>query len=289
MLPPIKRVRKPLKIDVQEYNLGWLSSDVKLRILPVKENTKKYLASGFSMDYHISHGPLAYDSAANKYVFAYATISGEVNLPPELQKIFGNQNKQPWMITQSKVSFDNVWEQTVSFTPQIIPQFGTLKIGDSNAVSQFTIENNVIKQIQINGTVGAISLQADPKNPFAPDVSIQPMSFKQNSIIQPIGLWNADGTFSIPDIFIKSKDNGLNINNFSLHSVRGIDANNLYNSDLAISMEKMDIKNKLTSPFSPFSFKLDFKLNNLSPAGLMAYYDYLEKNSISFSRNIRNN
>lgn len=270
---------KIFKIEVEKYNLGWFSSDVKVNIVPIQKN--KYFSDKFTLNYHVSHGPLAYDAVAEKYVFAYAAISGEFRLSPEVQKLFyGKEINQPWMVLQTTVNFNNVWEQTVSFPTQIIPHVGTLQITDSNSVIQFVLKNKVIQQWQANGKSGTISLQADANNLFVPDVLTQPFTFNQTSARQANGLWNSDTKISTPNIFFKWKQgDNLNINNLSMHSIRGLDNNNLYHYDYKISLEKIDIQNKFAAAFSPLAFKLDYTLSNLSPSGLNDYYNFIGKSS----------
>lgn len=274
---------KSFKIEIEKYDLGWLSSDVKLNIIPRQKN--KVLSNNFTIDGHISHGPLAYDDLAKTYVFAFAAISGKFHLPSEFQKLFASQgNNQLWMISQTKVNFNNVWEQTVSFPAQVIPNIGTIEITNSNSIYQFMMKNNIVTQWNVNGESGAIHLRADANNILIPDASVRPFTFNQISIRQPNGLWNSDSKLSTPNIALKWKQgDSISINNLSMNSVSGVDLNNLYNYNYALSTGKIEVQNKWISAFSPLTAKLNFTLNNLSPAGLSDYYDFIGKSGVTGS------
>ncbi|SRR5579885_3362269 len=274
----------PLKIEVEEYDLGWLKSHVKFRIMPLDKRAAIYFPNGMTVVNDISHGPFAYDTTENKYVFAYAVINGETDLSPEIQMLwFGHPLSQPFMKSQTTVSFNNIWSQNISLAPIIMPNIATIKFADSKSVSRFVLESNMIKEMILNGTFGAISVQGDANNPGVPDATIQPITVYQHSIRQTNGLWNSTSEFSTPKISIQWKDGrSVNIEKLDLSSVRGMGANDLYSGSLKISMNKLEIQGNDIPPVS--SANLNVELNDLDPAGLIAYIDYLKNhNTDSFT------
>src|SRR5437762_699951 len=78
----------PVKIEVTNYQLGWLHSDAKLNFVFLDKDLNRNHTQEFNSDYHISHGPLVYDHIQKKYTPALAVVTSKTYLPSLLQILF---------------------------------------------------------------------------------------------------------------------------------------------------------------------------------------------------------
>ena len=266
-----------VKFDVKQYQLGWLKSDLKLRVLSTDPELNKEFPNGITVEYKISHGPWVYDDVAKQYVFAYAILTSDIYLPPEIEMmILGKQSNKPILKMQTIVSFNDTWAQHVSIEPISIPGMGAIKFADSTGLTSFKLVNDVLYGMNLSGTIGAITVTADKNNPLIPDALIQPISLSQKLARQDIGLWNSDSDAKFPGIAINWKDgNGVNLEKLELSSVHGIDANKVYNASFNLSTGKFEVKYTDKNIPSIVNSKFNVAVNNLNPAAINDYLNYM--------------
>src|SRR6266496_3821808 len=98
---------KSLKVEIVEYNLGWLHSTAKTHVTSTDPETLKYMPEGVTIDNEISHGPFVYDSANDQYRFACAYDVSRISLPSSLQKmLMPTQPDQPIFESDTVASFN---------------------------------------------------------------------------------------------------------------------------------------------------------------------------------------
>lgn len=275
----------PIKLEVTEYHVGWLHSHAKIRVVPSNKEAVNYFPQGITTEDEISHGPIVYDRDQNKYTLAFALVTSGIYLPQELsQMIFDKAQNQAIVTTQTLVTFNNEWQHRTKIPPLTLKGIGRLQIQDSNSISRFKIENNSIKELDLKGVLGAISFQGETSNPIIPTIAIQPISAMQNSILQPIGLWNSRVKISMPGISVKwSNGTTFIINNLEFDSERGIGSNNLYNVNAKLFIKEIQFPSDLISSVS--SLNINLLVNNLNPNGLNEYRNFIKSHPASAYNN----
>jgi len=145
------------------------------------------------------------------------------------------------------------------------------------------MNQGLINKINIDGTVGAISLQTTANNPFIPNINIKPITFMQTAIRQPVGLWDTDVKISAPNVSLQwAGGHTFALNDFDFVSKTNVDSNNLYNGSANMSVKEMLIPSGIISSIS--ALDITFLMNHLNPEGLAEYKTFIsEHKSSSFT------
>ena len=256
------------KINVQEYRLGWLQSEVKLSLVSTRTNSQ---SATFVIHNQITHGPYVYDPVNNHYTFALAAITGDTYLPADLQQKLQSSSNVAFMQSRGVVSFNNKWTQIVMVPSFTIQNVGTVTIQDSVTDTIFSINGGKINKINVTGKVGSVNFVADTKNDL-PNISVEPIIINQELDLQQDGSWNTDGTMKIANVSLKSRDGKqATVNNIELSLLKGINANNLFDNKIQMTVESI---NSPDQSLSISSLRFDAAVTNLDPSGLQQFDNY---------------
>jgi uncharacterized protein YdgA (DUF945 family) len=164
------------KAQVQEYNLGWLSSTAKIYIPFGGTDAKSNLPAGVTLDETIYHGPYLIDPSTNVRVFKQAAIVTTVHLDPKLESyLLGNNTSDGIMQMTTLISHQN------HFTTQVQTPVFNIKVGsEGKIVVQSTsgtvesdAENNFIKSSTSDWHLGAISGESNGISVSATPATLQ--------------------------------------------------------------------------------------------------------------------
>ena len=269
---------RPLKIDIVNYDLGWLHSKAKLRIQYDNENFKYYFNDDLFVDYDISHGPIIYNSQKKKYTIAFAGIDGKIRLPSYMQKILLGKNEQPIVETFTEITFDNQWKHQFTIPVLKLPLIGKLSISDSNYLTQFVVENGNINNYEFKGVSGSISLHADERNFNIPNVMIDPVDFVRTVHFQPLNAKNIETRISLPNTSIRWADgSSMVIKNFDYLANENISSDSNYHVSMNYQIKNASIPSKLIPNLS--SFELEIDLHDFDQKGLRDWIDFIVAHS----------
>jgi len=256
------------KVNVQEYRLGWLHSDVKLTLASTRNNSQ---SATFVINNQITHGPFVYDSANKHYTFALAAVTGDTYLPIDLQQKLQSGANVAFIQSRGVVSFKNKWTQIVTVPSFTIQDIGTVTIQDSVTNTIFSINGGKINKINVTGNVGSVNFVADAKSDL-PSMSAAPIIINQELDLQQDGWWNSNGTMNIANVSLKSRDGKqASLNNIELTVQKGINANNLFDNKMHMTVESI---NSPDQSLAISSLRFDVAVANLDPSGLQQFDNY---------------
>lgn len=261
------------RIQEESYHLGWLHSEAKLRINFTDKELESSFVSGIEVKDDIYHGPIAYDPSRKRYLFSLANIHSQIFLPANIQnKLFSVTNaNQPSMTIYSRMHFGGKLSQTFHVPVISMQQTGTINIEDSKLMSRFKLSHDQLKALSQKGSIGAIHFESVNND----KLSMTPVNFSQNMNLQESGIYNSQNDLSISQVtYVKRDNTNYILDNFKVHSERGINDKGLYNLQVKITADSL----KTTVPNMPqvSAFNYSFMINNLDPAGIKQYWTFFQ-------------
>lgn len=282
------------KIEILEYNLGWLTSHAKIRILPVLPKNSQHASLPMNMvmmynlvlDENISHGPFVYDKIQNKYSIALGSIQSAFHFPTIETMVFGQEKAEGLIQINTLSTYDGTWKNQI-----MIPSLTSMKPGIGKVTWQglngnftITVKDNLIKTMESHLTMGALLIESE--NPIVPQVNLQAITYDNNMIRQPLDLWTGNTTISLPFISLTQQEGpSFTMQKAMLTSSVGINAN-MYFGKADASVQTFEMQNIDLPPISPFTFSLS--INNLSAQGLANYIQYIKSKPNFFKDDMKN-
>ncbi len=266
----------PIKIEIVDYQLGWMRSKAKIRITPMKENidpnARKFLPQEIIVEDDIAHGPLVYDKLKSKYVMAYAIVDSRVITPESWRPILLDKQNPVLTQTHSLVSYNGVWQQQTHISSVVIQGVGTLRFQAYTSELKISVENDHIKKIHVNGNMGAIALEGESS---LQRLTIQPASYQYTASPHEKGLWDSKADIRLSGIVMQmTGGNTFTLSDIHLSTSKGYSAENLYSGNVQLTIQKLAIPNPVVPEVS--SFNVSLSINNLSAQGMSDYLNFIK-------------
>lgn len=266
------------KLEVSEYRLGWAHSQAKVRLIPSKDMVP--IMQGITIDYDIAHGPYAYDPIENKRVMAYAIVKSDMVASPKWQNLLLNKNNKSLIQTYSRVNFDGDWYQQIHIAPLVIPDLGIFRMEPSKGIIKFNVKDNRINGMEVNGNIGAITLDFDRgiSHSGMQQIHIQASTYQHHSIFETSGLWNVQTKIAIPTLSIQeTSGQTLSMTNLELFGSANLDKENA-TSKIQISFKTLSLPTSLITMISQFNFSIS--ANYFNGQAVKAYFDFVKSHEV---------
>ncbi|EKD74174.1 MAG: hypothetical protein ACD_45C00050G0001 [uncultured bacterium] len=254
---------KRVQIKVLEYHQGWLSSDAKIILSAVAVTTSDITQDlpDVVLDQHISHGPFVYDSQANRWVVAWASIHNTVHLPPAAEAMLGQANRVGVAEVNTLATFSEEYINYIK-TPVFnvsVPSLGNAAWQGLSGYIYFRINGQQITQIKSEINLGVISA-----NTAVGSLSTQKISMQNEMKPEPIGLWTGESHFTVPEITVTYQNGTFSLKNVHFSNTFGVVGKNFYNNKLQFSLGEFTAPN-----FSITQSAMTLSVENLSVQGLL--------------------
>jgi uncharacterized protein YdgA (DUF945 family) len=247
------------KIEVEQYDNGWLTSDIKIHVkfkpqLPATVAAEiSELPTGFTVVQHVTHGPYFRNPTDGAWIFAKAAIETQIHLDPQLEaKLLGNRADQGVMQVITLVSFGNNYlsqMQTPVFNMLLTDAAKLSWLGLNGTVSA-DISGDRVSHVQSDLKIGTLTLKNDANTIIVGASAIQnDITCAENSIC------TGNQDIILPSITSSNpQSENIKISNFKL-AFEGHQSDGKYSNSYQISL-----KNIVSGENSagPVDFKLAF-------------------------------
>jgi uncharacterized protein YdgA (DUF945 family) len=269
-------------LKITEYHLGWFSSDVKLSFkdtVPVSDPASEVLQEGTIIQ-HIVHGPFAKNPMDGSRKYARALIISEGHASKEAEGIFlGPLASHGIFQATTYVSYNGLYSSRIE-TP--IFSFSAGGLGKfvwqgMKGLIDVVINNNVVNGIKSDMVVGPVSIQMGP-NSF----TTQSMTIQGEQTCPPTALLcSGRGTIAIPDIRSNFPQAIFKITNFNFACNSGVNERNTYDSDITITMNKLEVPDYTIGPVN-----IKIVTTDINTDALKKIKDIYEKRNSSIQNDV---
>lgn len=275
-----------VKVSVLEYHVGWLTSHIRVNVIPTSPDTGPV---EINLDETITHGPIIFDMKQNKFMFAMASIESNMHLPMRVETLLlGKKPSQGILNIYCIADFNGNWKSYFQM-PALNMQFsssGNIAWQGLTGDSNMRTDNGHISTVQSNFNIGAISATT----PIGLQLNTKPISITYDGTFHPIGLWVGNFNVSVPNLsWVNSTGKNINIENLKITTKNDITSTNLYNGIETLSITKLELPGNDISSVSPANITLEE--NNFSAKGIVGLGNYLRKvkpSDISNNNDLRN-
>jgi len=147
-----------IKIQLKDYQLGWLHSTAKLHVILHRDN----MTREFDINQTVTHGPFIYDAVTKKIQLVYASIKSIIPIPSSEQ---GNSAQKNEVQINLQADFAGRWVGSY-----MLPDLtGNLLWQNFQGTFDFQTPDNVIGDIHVTGQIGKLKMTSPDSTVIASD------------------------------------------------------------------------------------------------------------------------
>lgn len=258
---------KNIKVEVVSYEVGWLKSSVKLKVVIKNDDQLKFplkIPLEIDVDSLIAHGPLIYDEDQLK--MGSASMVTMINLSSAVAADLGVASI-PGIEIHSFVTLDTTtWKN----------HFVMHAIGSSGGIIGDTIIHRVGNQPATSeGTFayGGFMRPLNQATPDLPQMEIMPLDFKFNMKEKAPPFSEGETSFNAPEIKVTWTDGSVfKADQLNFKSVADIN-HDRYSFNYQLMLKNLNLPaNALLTEMSNINMYVDFR--NFSMSGMQAWESY---------------
>lgn len=274
-----------IKINIVEYNQGWLTSHTKIRITIIDKNLR-YLQQlnvpglnpslmNFILEGNIQHGPIIYDRNKFNFQFGYAYLRNGLLI---------DHNKSEIIQIDALSGFNDNWRgqfymSKFSFS---LPTINKITVEELNGSFEITLDNNNIQHIATDMQTGPVSVVG---NPLIKELKIQPIKSSYDATRETNNLWSGRASIFSPGITVSMADNSnFIIEKFAVNNTFSFDESILYNTNLTLFIKKITSPSYTIPAFAKLQIILS--ANNLNAQGINEYINFMKSKTLEELKNI---
>jgi uncharacterized protein YdgA (DUF945 family) len=230
-----------IQIKITEYNLGWLSSDIKLSLaFPTLAQASPTPQSSVptpivTIDQHITHGPLINDPNQGRWVFALALIQSNLHLPNE-NKVIAKDATQGVLQADALVDFNGKYTTQIQ-TPVFSMNNGAGKLSWQGLKGTLTadVQNHVVVDAQSDLQFAPFLVTSDYGS-----FSLQEMKWQAERACQQPSLCGGSSTVAIANMDAQGMGSHFKVGSINLETKYGPSGSNQYDNSLDLAISKVN-------------------------------------------------
>lgn len=276
-----------VKIEVLDYQQGWLNSSAKLRVTLIENGVtapyrvatqKKSQPVTFIVEQDISHGPLIYDPLSQRFGVGYANIHSLVHAPQELAAAM--------IETSTLAQFNGDWLGEIRM-PKMVANSPLMNMewDGLNGDYKLVVIQDDLRNLKINLHVGTITVNFGAQNNYVKQLWIEPISYTNDTARTRNGLWSGNANLATQAIRIKKFDGSLiSVEGLTLSTSYGISGATFYNTAMIFNLYNL----KLMHPLIPNTKLLHLKISasNFNAEGLNEYIQFFKSSTTEAINNM---
>ncbi len=271
-----------LKIDILEYQEGWLESTAKIRITLTGNEfgnlpqIKFAHPVTFDLDETMFHGPIIYDTSHRILEVGYAKILTTMHLSEATEnEVLGKLQSLGIMQIDVLSELDGDWRGHI-IIPVLslnIQNIGALSWAGLNGHFKLTLSDDHIKHINVDMKIGTFTMKGDDQNPAVRHVAIEPSEYEYNSTHENVGLWSGNSNLHSNGLYLVTQDGSyFSASNFNFNTKFGVSGGTFYNTNVAINIGNINATNNIIPMISDLHILVS--ADNFSAEDVLSYVNY---------------
>lgn len=265
-----------IKLALLEYHVGWLSSDAKIAISFISEQSDP--AKSIILEQHIQHGPYVHDISNDQWVTALATLETHMHLPSQIEAMLFDHQPHPngllqWstLVKLGGYYFSQLNTPTLQLT---VPVLGiTTGWTGLNGTSEYQGDAENFVSLKTHLQVGTLSYK-DRLNLLL----IKNVAAQYTAMANPNNLPDTSIRLNVGAINFANNHQNISLKNFSINEDFAFRPPNFYGAQLQM------LSGEFSSPFLNLqNSTIRVGLENLSSSALTQMQAMLKQKPLNFA------
>jgi len=271
-----------VKIDILDYQGGWLESTAKIRITLTGNEfgnlpqIKFAHPVTFDLDETMFHGPIIYDTNHKILEVGYAKILTTMHLSEATEtELLGKLQSLGIMQIDVVSELDGDWRGhiTIPVLALNIQDIGALSWAGLNGHFKLILSDDHIKRINVDMKIGTFTMKGD-ENSAIRNAAIEPSEYEYKSTHENVGLWSGNSNLHSNGLYFVTQDGSyFSATNFNFNTKFGVSGGILYNTNVSLNIGNIKATNNIIPMISDLHILVS--ADNFSAEDALSYVNYL--------------